>query len=362
MPSPSHTQVRRAIFGYLPDGRTVHELVLSNARGMTVRILSYGAIIQSLYVPDRYGTIADVVLGYSDVAGYVADANYIGAVIGRYANRIAGGRFVLEGEMVTLARNDGENSLHGGSLGFGKQLWSIEDVREGPCGSVTLGYVSVDGEEGFPGTLSTTATYSLDDDNSLTLTIVAKTNKTTIANLTGHSYFNLAGEASGVSALGHRLHIDADRYTPVDHDLIPTGVMAPVAGTPFDFREASFVGARIREARHEQIRFGKGYDHNFILSDTVLPEPRLAARVEESNSGRSLEVWTNQPGLQLYSGNFLDGAVVGKSGLAYRQSDALALEPQLFPDTPNQPSFGSALLLPGHLYRNHIKYRFGTSP
>jgi aldose 1-epimerase len=354
--------VRRAIFGYLPDGRTVHELALSNARGITVRILSYGAIIQSLYVPDRYGTIADVVLGYSDVAGYVADPNYVGAVIGRYANRIAGGRFVLESEMFSLARNDGDNSLHGGSLGFGKQLWSIEDVREGPCGSVTLRYVSVDGEEGYPGTLSTTATYSLDDDGCLALTIEAETDKPTIANLTGHSYFNLAGEASGVSALGHRLYIDADRYTPIDRDLIPTGVVAPVARTPLDFRQASLVGARIREARHEQIRFGKGYDHNFILSDGVLSEPKLAARLEEPNSGRSLEIWTNQPGLQFYSGNFLSGAVVGKSGSAYRQSDALALEPQLFPDTPNQPTFGSAQLLPGQLYRNQIGYRFLTSP
>lgn len=338
------------------------ELSLSNARGVRVRILTYGAIVQSICVPDRYGTIADVVLGYSGIAGYVSDANYFGAIIGRYANRIAGARFVLEGQKFCLARNDGENSLHGGLRGFGKQLWSIEDVREGNCGSVILRCISPDGEEGYPGTLSTTATYTLDDEGRLDLLIEAETDKPTIVNLTGHSYFNLAGEASGVSALNHRLYIDADRYTPIGSDLIPTGILAPVTRTPFDFREPSPVGARIREAHQEQIRFGKGYDHNFVLSDGVSSNPRLAARLEEPNGGRTLEIWTNQPGLQFYSGNFLDGTVVGKSGLTYRQSDALALEPQLFPDTPNQPSFGSAELLPGQLYRNHIGYRFITSP
>lgn len=340
----------------------MHELNLRNARGVHVRILTYGAIIQSIWVPDRYGTIADVVLGYSNVAGYVADSNYFGAVIGRYANRIAKARFNLDGESFSLFRNDGENSLHGGLGGFGKRLWSIEDVREGPSGGVTLRYTSPDGEEGYPGTLSTTATYSLDDEGRLDLIIEAETDKPTIANLTGHSYFNLAGEASGRSALDHRLFINADRYTPISQDLIPAGALAPVAQTPFDFREPAVIRARIRDGNDEQIRFGKGYDHNFVLSEGVSAEPRLAARLEEPNSGRILKIWTNQPGLQFYSGNFLDGAVVGKSGLAYRQSDAVALEPQLFPDTPNRPEFGSALLLPGQVYRNQISYRFLTLP
>src|SRR3990170_6466569 len=362
MPSPSHTQVRRATFGQLPDGRVVDELTLCNARGMRVGILSYGAIVQSICVPDRHGTIADVVLGCKDVAGYVADPNYFGAVVGRYANRIAGGRFVLEGQTFSLGRNDGENSLHGGPLGFSKQLWSIEDIREGSCGSVTLRYISPDGEGGYPGTLSTTATYSLDDGDRLDLTIEAETDKATIVNLTGHSYFNLAGEASGVSALDHLLHVDADRYTPIGHDLIPTGALAPVEGTPFDFRESCLVGARVRNGRDDQILFGKGYDHNFVLTEGLSRDSRLAARLEEPNSGRVLEVWTNQVGLQFYSGNFLNGAAVGKSGLAYRQSDALALEPQLFPDTPNRPNFGSAQLLPGQIYRNQIGYRFLISP
>ena len=359
--STNHTQIRREIFGFLPDGRAVHKLTLSNARGVLVHILTYGAIAQSICVPDRYGTIADVVLGYPDMAGYLADPNFCGAVIGRYANRIASGRFVLGGRSLSLAQNDGQNSLHGGPRGFDKQLWSIDDIREGPCGSVTLGYISPDGEEGFPGTLSATATYSLDDEGRLDLTIDAETDALTIANLTGHSYFNLAGEASGVSALDHRLTINADRYTPIGSDLIPTGVLAPVAGTPFDLRQPTLVGERILDSSDQQIRFGNGYDHNFVLSEGVSADTRLAARLEAINSGRIMELWTNQPGLQFYSGNFLRSEVAGKGGQLYRRSDALALEPQLFPDTPNQPSFGSAQLSPGQRYRNKISYRFLTS-
>lgn len=363
VPLPTNrTEIQRAIFGHLPDGRAVDELNLTNARGVRVRILSYGAIVQSICVPDRHGNIADVVLGYPDMAGYLADPNYIGAVVGRYANRIAGGRFVLGGQSYSLAQNNGQNSLHGGPRGFDKQLWSIEDVREGPRGSVTLGYVSPAGEEGFPGTLSATATYSLDDDGRLDLMIEAESDELTIANLTGHSYFNLAGEASGLSALNHRLTINAERYTPIGSDLIPTGVLAPVAGTPFDFRQPTPVGERIGESDDEQIRFGNGYDHNFVLSEGTSAEPRLAARLEETGSGRILELWTNQPGLQFYSGNFLRSDVPGKGGSPYRRSDALALEPQLFPDTPNQPGFGSAELSPGQRYRNQISYRFLTSP
>ena len=335
-------------------------LTLSNARGVQVRILTYGATVQSLSVPDRNGNLGDVVLGYPDMAGYLADPNYCGAVVGRYANRIAGGRFALGNRNFSLAQNDGDNSLHGGFRGFSKQLWSIEDVREGPLPSVTLGYTSPDGEEGFPGTLSATATYSLDDEGRLDLTIEARTDELTIANLTGHAYFNLAGEACRASTLNHRLQINADHYTPIGRDLIPVGVLAPVAGTPFDFRAPALVGDRIGEIDNEQILFGNGYDHNFVISDAVSAETRLAARLEEPGSGRVMELWTNQPGLQFYSGNFLRSTVAGKNGQMFRQSDALALEPQLFPDTPNQPGFGSAELHPGQLYRNKISYRFST--
>lgn len=339
----------------------MHEIVLSNARGIHVHLLTYGAIVRSLYVPDRHGALDDVVPGYSNISGYLADSNYFGAVIGRYANRISRARFALEGQTFSLAQNDGQNSLHGGTRGFSRQLWSIEDVRAAAFGSVTLQYVSPDGEEGYPGKLTATATYSLNDAGHLNLTIEAETDRPTIVNLTGHSYFNLAGCAADASALGHRLCIDAEYYTPIGPDLIPTGVLAPVAGTPFDFREAAVVGSRMREAPCEQIRLAKGYDHNFILSRAVSPEARLAACLECPDNGRIMELWTNQPGLQFYSGNHLGGAVPGKGGLAYRQFDALALEPQLFPDTPNQPAFGTAELLPGRLYRNQISYRFSTS-
>ena len=339
----------------------MHGLNLANARGVRVRILTYGAIVQSICVPDRYGTLADVVLGYPDLAGYLTDQSFCGAVVGRYANRIAGGRFVLDGRRFALAQNDRGNSLHGGPRGFGKQLWSVEDLREGPSGSVTLHYVSPDGEEGYPGTLSTTATYALDGEGRLDLTLEAETDRPTIVNLTGHSYFNLAGEASGASALDHQLYLNAERFTPVDRDLIPTGVLASVAGTPFDFRRPTLVGERIGDSSDEQMLFGHGYDHNFVLADGVSTDARLAARVEESSSGRVLELWTNQPGVQFYSGNFLGGGAPGKGGSVYRPRDALALEPQLFPDTPNQPSFGSAELHPGQRYRNLISYRFLTS-
>lgn len=354
------TKIGRATFGFLPDGREVHELRLSNAGGMGVRILSYGGIVQSIRVPDRYGNIADVVLGHADVAGYIADSNYCGAIIGRYANRIAGGRFALDGRTYSLPQNDGNNTLHGGSRGFDKQLWSIDDIREGPRGSVRLSYVSPDGDEGFPGMLSATATYSLGEDGRLDLMLEAETDQPTIANLTGHSYFNLAGMGSGISAFAHRLWINAEHYTPIDCELIPTGTLAPVAGGPFDFREAALVSENMGDRRDEQIRLANGYDHNFILSDGDSGDVRLAARLEEPGSGRAMELWTNQPGLQFYSGNFLRTATPGKGGRLFRPNDAMALEPQLFPDTPNKSGFGSARLAPGERYRNMISYRFST--
>jgi aldose 1-epimerase len=352
----------RTVFGTLPDGRTVEEVTLTNGKGLTARILSWGALLRTLEVPDRTGKAADVVLGYSDLASYLSKGSYFGVSVGRYANRIRAGRFVLDGQTYTLATNDGPNALHGGTAGFDKRLWTITAVKGGAAPSVTLRYVSPDGEEGYPGTLTATATYTLDDTNTLTVTYEATTDKPTIVNLTNHSFFNLAGEGSGRSILDQTLTIPAERFTPVDATLIPTGAHLPVAGTPFDFRKPAVIGARIRDGRDVQIVRGRGYDHNWVVTEAPTAEPHLVARVEDPDSGRVLEVSSNQPGVQFYAGNFLNATVVGKSGLAYRQSDALALEPELFPDTPNQPAFGSARLDPGKIYRNVITYHFSTSP
>ncbi|WP_173009260.1 aldose epimerase family protein [Methylobacterium sp. P1-11] len=352
----------RTVFGTLPDGRTVEEVTLMNGKGITARILSWGALLRSLDVPDRSGKAADVVLGYNDLASYLTKGNYFGVSVGRYANRIRAGRFTLDGQTYTLATNDGPNALHGGAAGFDKRLWTITAVTGGASPSVTLRYVSPDGEEGYPGTLTATVTYTLDDTNTLTITYEATTDKPTIVNLTNHSFFNLAGEGSGRTILDQTLTIPAERFTPVDATLIPTGAHLPVAGTPFDFRKPTVIGARIRDGRDEQIVRGRGYDHNWVVTDAPTAEPHPVARVEDPESGRILDVASNQPGLQFYAGNFLNATAVGKSGLAYRQSDALALEPELFPDTPNQPAFGSARLEPGNTYRNVITYRFSTSP
>lgn len=352
----------RTVFGTLPDGRSVEEVTLTNGKGITARILSWGALLRSLDVPDRSGKAADVVLGYTDLASYLTKGSYFGVSVGRYANRIRAGRFTLDGQTYTLATNDGPNALHGGAAGFDKRLWTITAVKGGAAPSVTLRYVSPDGEEGYPGTLTATATYTLDATNTLTVTYEATTDKPTIVNLTNHSFFNLAGEGSGRSILDQTLTIPAERFTPVDATLIPTGAYLPVAGTPFDFRKPTVIGARIRDGRDEQIVRARGYDHNWVVTDAPTAEPHLVARVEDPESGRILEVASNQPGVQFYAGNFLNATVVGKSGLAYRQSDALALEPELFPDTPNQPAFGSARLDPGKTYRNVIAYRFSTSP
>lgn len=352
----------RTVFGTLPDGRSVEEVTLTNGKGITARILSWGALLRSLDVPDRSGKAADVVLGYNDLASYLTKGSYFGVSVGRYANRIRAGRFTLDGQTYTLATNDGPNALHGGAAGFDKRLWTITAVKGGAAPSVTLRYVSPDGEEGYPGTLTATATYTLDATDTLTVTYEATTDKPTIVNLTNHSFFNLAGEGSGRSILDQTLTIPAERFTPVDATLIPTGAYLPVAGTPFDFRKPTVIGARIRDGRDEQIVRARGYDHNWVVTDAPTAEPHLVARVEDPESGRILEVASNQPGVQFYAGNFLNATVVGKSGLAYRQSDALALEPELFPDTPNQPAFGSARLDPGKTYRNVIAYRFSTSP
>ncbi len=352
---------QRATFGTLPDGRAVEAITLTNGHGMRVTVLSYGAILQSVAVPDRAGKVEDVTLGYADMKGYLLAPNYFGATVGRYANRIKAGQFAIDGHGYTLAKNNGPNALHGGVKGFDKRLWTIESVTGGPTASVVLRYVSADGEEGYPGTLSVTATYSLDEANELTVEYAATTNKPTIVNITNHSFFNLGGEAGQHSIYDEILTIPADATTPVDATLIPTGELRPVEGTPFDFRRPTVIGARIRDGRDPQIVFGQGYDENFVIARTLSDKPRLDARLEDPASGRILDISSNQPGVQLYTGNFLDGTAIGKSGHAYRQGDGIALEPQVFPDTPNQPAFGSARLNPGETYRNVIVYRFSTT-
>ncbi|WP_246027206.1 aldose epimerase family protein [Novosphingobium umbonatum] len=346
----------RDIFGTMPDGTEVERITLRNGQGMSASIISYGAILQALCVPDAAGRVEDVVLGYAGLDDYLARGNFFGGSIGRYANRIAGGRFTLDGVAYQATCNDGSNCLHGGAKGFDQRLWSVEEVGEG---EVTLRYTSADGEEGFPGELTVWACYQLDEAGVLSLTYRACSDRATIVNLTGHAYFNLAGEAAACSIEGHHLMIPADHYVPVDERLIPLGAVAPVAGTPFDFRQSHAVGARLR-ADDRQLSLGRGYDHSWVLGDAPRPEPFLHARVSDPASGRVMEVWSNQPGLQLYTGNFLDGTIRGKSGHAYRQGDALCLEPQLLPDTPNRPEFGSARLEAGALYQHQILYRFGV--
>ncbi|MBD8545309.1 aldose epimerase family protein [Sphingomonas sp. CFBP 8760] len=357
----AQAEVKRAPFGTLADGRAVESVTLTNGKGVTARIISYGAILQSVEAPDRTGKIAEITLGYDSIDGYLKAPNYFGATVGRYANRIANGRFAIDGKTYTLAQNNGVNALHGGKVGFDKVLWRIVAVKDGPAPAVTLAYTAADGEEGYPGKLDVTATYTLGADNALTVEYKATTDKPTIVNITNHSFFNLWGEASGKQIVSHVLTMPAAQFTPVGETLIPTGERRSVANTPFDFRAPRVIGDRIRDGRDDQIRIGQGYDHNYILGAPDAKGMRLAARVEEPGTGRVMEVSTNQPGVQFYTGNFLDGTAIGRSGLAYRQSDGLALEPQVFPDTPNQPALGSARLDPGQTYRSVIVYRFSTS-
>lgn len=348
---------KRADFGELADGTRIEAVVLSNAGGISVRLIALGAAIQALSVPDRHGNSADVVLGYASAAEYLANPQYFGVSVGRYANRIAAGRFTLDGREHVLEQNDGSNHLHGGSEGFDKMVWTIESVEAGRKARVVFSHVSPDGHGGYPGRLEARAIYSLSDDNELAIEYRATTDQPTIVNMTNHAFFNLAGEASGSDVMAHRLTLVAGRFTPVNEVLIPTGELREVAGTPFDFRTPRAIGDRIRDGRSEQIRFGRGYDHNYVLdgADGTL---RLAARVEDPASGRVMELSTTAPGVQFYSGNFLDGTVVGKSGRVYRQGDALCLEPQVFPDAPNRPDFPSARLDPGETYVNRIVLRF----
>ena len=344
-------------FGETTDGTAVSLYTLSNNKGAEVGICNYGGLVIFLKVPDRQGRLGDVVLGYDALADYLKDSPYFGALIGRYGNRIAKGKFTLDGKEYTLAVNNGPNALHGGRKGFDKVVWETRLLAslEGP--SLELRYVSKDGEEGYPGNLSVMTVYTLTEDNALRIEYTATTDKPTVVNLTHHSYFNLAG---GGDILSHQVMLPADKFTPVDNTLIPTGELRPVDGTPFDFRKATTIGARIGQD-DEQLKFGNGYDHNWVINKPM-GQLGLMARVSEPSSGRVMEVWSTEPGLQFYSGNFLDGKVVGKSGKAYGRRGALCLEAQHFPDSPNQPGFPPVVLRPGQTYRQTTVYRCTVAP
>ncbi|MDR3457102.1 MAG: galactose mutarotase [Verrucomicrobiae bacterium] len=344
-------------FGTTKDGVPVQLYTLRNKAGSVATISSYGGLVTSLKVADRTGAFGDVTLGYDNLDGYLKDTPYFGALVGRFGNRIARGHFTLDGQTYTLATNNGVNALHGGLKGFDKVVWTAKPFESKAGPALELNYVSPDGEEGYPGTLTVKAVYTLTEDNALKLEYTATTDKATVVNLTHHSYFNLAGKGD---VLGHVVMIPADRYTPVDSTLIPTGELAPVDGTAFDFRTPTAIGARIGNDE-TQLKYGNGYDHNWVLNKTM-GKLTLMARVSEPTSGRVMEVWSTEPGLQFYTGNFLDGTITGKGGWTYQFRNAIVMEPQHFPDSPNQPNFPSVVLRPGQTYHNTIEYKFSVQP
>jgi len=351
---------QKQLFGKTPEGTDIFLYTLTNKNGMEAGITNFGATLVSLKVPDRNGKLADVVLGYDTLEEYEHSSNYFGATVGRYGNRIAHGNFTLDGVKYVLALNNGGNSLHGGIKGFNKVVWTAKETSSKDGQSVQLNYLSKDGEEGYPGNLSVQVVYTLTDRNELQIDYSASTDKDTVLNLTHHSYFNLRGEGQG-DILDHRLTLNADRFTPVDAGLIPTGELRSVKGTPFDFRIPFAIGARINQVDQtdEQLKLGNGYDHNFVLNRKAGEQLSLAAKVEEPTAGRVMEVWTSEPGVQFYTGNFLDGKS-GKGGKAYNFRSALCLETQHFPDSPNHPDFPSTVLKPGMRFRSKTAYRFSA--
>lgn len=354
-------QAQRSVFGTLANGKRIDAVELTSASGIRVRIITLGARIQSIYTPNRKGKMGDIVLGFTNPQDYVKYGNYFGASVGRYANRIAYGRFSLDGHVYHLSINDDGNSLHGGKKGFDKRIWTIDSVHSGKSASAVLSYISPNGQEGYPGTLHVTATFTLFNNGQLRIQYRATTNKPTIVNISSHSYFNLSpGDPAHFSVSHDILQINASRYTPMNATEIPTGQIAPVAGTPFDFLKPTRIGLRIHDGWDPQIVYGRGYDMNFVLNGHP-GTMRFAARLEDPRSGRDLTIYTTAPGLQFYSGNFLNGTIVGRGGIAYRQGDAAVFEPQDFPDAPNHPNFPSATLNPGQVYHNTIVYRFSVS-
>jgi aldose 1-epimerase len=355
----SAPRVAHAAFGTLPDGGAVEQFTLTNAHGVEVRAISFGAIITSVRTPDRAGTLGDIVYGYDSLGAYVKDASYFGAVVGRFANRVGHARFTLDGRTYSLAANDGPNALHGGRRGFNKVLWRGESFTRGDTAGVVFRYTSPDGEEGYPGTLQSSVSYGLTPHDELVIDYEVTTDKPTPVNLSQHSYWNLHGDGAG-TILDHQLTIDASTFTPVDSTLIPTGAITPVAGTPFDFRVPTAIGARI-DAKDTQLRFGRGYDHNWVL-DRNGAGLANAVHVVDPVSGRTLNMATTEPGLQFYSGNFLDGSVRGKAGRAYPHRGAIVLETQHFPDSPNHSAFPSTILRPGDTLRSRTVLTFGVAP
>ncbi len=366
-PTPEEPEVKetrlmsaeKESFGQTSDGRQIDLYTLTNTNGLRARIMNYGAILVSLEVPDRDGNIADITLGFDALDGYLKEHPYFGAIVGRYANRIGKGRFVLDGTEYKLAANNGENHLHGGIKGFDKVVWKLDDIRaegaprtEDSKAIVKMSYISEDGEEGYPGNMACTVTYTLTEDNELKISYEAETDKTTVVNLTNHSYFNLAGQGTG-DVLGHELTLNADKYTPVDEGLIPTGEIRSVKDSPMDFTMGMSIGSRIKQV-------GDGYDHNYVLNSSPDLSLALAARVYEPTSGRVMEIYTTEPGVQLYTGNFLDGSLTGKAGKVYKKHYAFCLETQHFPDSPNKPNFPSAVLLPGQKYTSVTVHKFST--
>jgi aldose 1-epimerase len=350
------TRITKSDFGKLPDGESVFQYTVKNKNGVEMKIINYGGIITSLKTPDKKGVLEDIVLGYNSLDGYLKESPYFGAIVGRFANRLANGKFKLDGKEFTLAINNGPNTLHGGFKGFDKVVWDVEEKQNAAGAALKLSYLSKDMEEGFPGNLNVEVIYTLTDSNELEFAFKATTDKTTVVNLTQHTYFNLTGNTKR-DILEHELIINADTIVPVDSTLIPTGQLMPVSGTPFDFTKPHRVGERI-DAKNEQIELAGGYDHCFVIRRNG-NDLKHAATLSEPASGRKVDVYTTEPGMQFYSGNFLKGSIVGKGDVVYHKRFGMCLETEHFPDSPNQPDFPSVVLKPGETYTTTTRYAFG---